>query len=282
MVKKPNLFIVGHTRSGTTSLKFYLEQHPDVFLINNKKGFFGFTTEYKSELEYLELFSDSSQKIIGEKCTDYLLCPDTAKRLKDFSPNSKIIIMLRNPIEQIPSIHRYLLNETLENIEDLEGALQAEKIRKKTPSKFSPHVFYRDQVKYSEMVKRYFEIFNANQILVIIFDDLKKNPIEIYKKICNFLSIDNDFLPKFEVKNAARAYRSKKLQVIFKKIPEPIKKILRKIPNLSKLYEQINYPEKKHSDFGPEYRKQLQHEFLPEIHKLSKILNRDLTFWCRD
>jgi hypothetical protein len=284
MSVKPNLFIVGHTRSGTTSLKSYLNQHPDVFIINNKKGFFGFTTEYNSEEEYLKLFSNCKNKtIIGEKCTDYLLCSDTAKRLKSFSPDSKIIILLRNPIEQIPSLHRYLLNETLENIEDLETALEHETLRKnELSSKYPPHIFYREQVKYSEMVECYFNEFDKDKILIIIFDDLKNNSREVYQKTCKFLSIDESFMPKFEIQNVARSYRSKKLQIIFKKIPNPIKGIFRIIPYSSRLYEQINYPEKKHSEFDPLLRKKLQNEFLPEIKKLSMLLDRDLTFWCKN
>lgn len=284
MTVKPNLFIVGHTRSGTTSLRSYLNQHPDVFIINNGKGFFGFTTEYNSKEEYLKLFSNSKNKrIIGEKCTDYLLCSDTAKRLKSFSPDSKIIILLRNPVDQIPSIHRYLLNETLENIENLETALEHEAIRKnESSSKYTPHIFYREQVKYSEMLKYYFDEFDKDKILIIIFDDLKNNSHEIYQKTCKFLSIDENFIPKFEIQNIARSYRSKKLQIIFKKIPNSIKNILRLIPYSSRFYEKINYPEKKYSKLDPILRKKLQNEFLPEIKKLSILLDRDLTFWCKN
>ncbi len=284
MIKKPNLFIVGHTRSGTTSLKSYLEQHPDVFMIHNKKGYFGFDTDYNSEQEYLDLFSNAqNQKIIAEKCTDYLLCSTTAKRLKLFAPNSKIIIMLRNPIEQTYSLHRYLLNETLETYDDFQDALNAEQYRKQesTTKKYSPHIFYRDQMKYNEMVKRYLDVFGKENVMIIIFDDMKNNVLEIYKKTCIFLDIDINFMPIFEIKNASRAYRSKKLQILFKKTPESIKFFFRKIPFSQNFYKKINYPEKKIPTIDPKLKQQLQQEILLEITILSKLLNRDLTFWCK-
>jgi len=284
MVKKPNLFIVGHTRSGTTSLTSYLDQHPDVFMIHNKKGYFGFETEYGSEEEYLEVFSNAqNEKIIAEKCTDYLLCPDTAEKLNSFSPDSKIIIMLRNPIEQTHSLHRYLLNETLETCDNFQDALKAEESRKKESNskKYSPHIFYREQMKYSKMVKRYLDIFGKDQVMVIILDDLKNNVSDVYKKICTFLNIDSTFKPEFEVKNASRAYRSKKLQIIFKTTPESIKKFIRKIPFSQNFYKKINYPEKKIPTINPKLKQQLQQEMLPEITILSRLLNRDLTFWCK-
>lgn len=283
MTKKPNLFIVGHTRSGTTSLKSYLEQHPDVFMVHNKKGYFGFDTDYKSENEYLELFSSAkNQKIIAEKCTDYLLCPDSAKRLKDFSPNSKIIIMLRNPIDQTYSLHRYLLNETLETYTNFEDALNAEKLRENEPSKkYSPHVFYREQMKYTQMVKRYFDVFDKENVMVIIFDDLKNNVLEVYRKTCLFLEIDEDFVPEFEVKNASRAYRSKKLQIIFKKTPESIKKFFRQIPFSQNFYKKVNYPEKKIPTINQKLKHELQQEILPEISSLGNLLGRDLSSWCK-
>ena len=105
------------------------------------------------------------------------------------------------------------------------------------------------------MVKSYFNEFNKDKILIIIFDDLKNNSREIYQKTCKFLSIDENFIPKFEIQNAARSYRSKKLQIIFKKIPNSIKNIFKLIPYSSRFYEKINYPEKKYSKFDPILRK---------------------------
>ena len=97
---RPNFFIVGHTRSSTTSLEINLMQHPEIFVVSNLKGYFGFQTHYKSENEYLEIFKNvKNEKCIGERNTDYLFCSSTASRLKKFTPNAKILLILRNPID---------------------------------------------------------------------------------------------------------------------------------------------------------------------------------------
>ena len=284
MTKKPNLFIVGHTRSGTTSLKYYLEQHPDVFMVHNKKGYFGFETDYNSEDEYLKQFSKvKNQTVIAEKCTDYLICPETAKRLKFFNPESKIIIMLRNPVEQSYSLHRYLLNETIETFKNFSDALDAENFRKTeiNSKKYSHHLFYREQMCYSKMIKRYFDHFDKKNIFIIIFDDFKKNPLEIFKNICIFLEIDHNFIPKIEIKNVSRAYRSKFIQIIFKRTPDFLKNILRYIPYSREIFIRINFPEKSIPKMNTSLKMQLQKEILGEMQSLSLLLNRDMTFGCK-
>ena len=112
-------------------------QHPDVFLSNPKwprgKGHFGWFSDYKNNEEYLEEFQHASnEKMIGEKTTDYLFCPHTAERIKRFSPNAKIIMILRNPVDMMFSLHgHYLYNEAFEDQKDFEEALKAEEGRKK-------------------------------------------------------------------------------------------------------------------------------------------------------
>jgi hypothetical protein len=179
-----------------------------------------------------------------------------------------------------------MLNETMETYENLEDALDAEDSRKKEssldPKKYHPHLFYREQARYAGMVKKYLDHFDKEQIFIIIFDDMVKDVAKVYKNTCNFLEIDDKFQPTFEIQNARRAYRSKQLQILFKKTPDSAKKILRKIPYSQDIYNKINYPEVKSKGMDPVLKKKLQIEMLPEIENLSKLLGRDLTFWCKN
>ena len=123
-IKRPNFFFVGHTRSGTTSLKEELNQHPEIFFYYAKSwqkpnGPFGFESSFKNDEEFLEEFRGVKEKRVGIKGGDYLSCPWAAERIKKFSPNAKIIMILRNPIDVMYSLHATMLyRETVEDIED--------------------------------------------------------------------------------------------------------------------------------------------------------------------
>ena len=91
--KKPNLFIVGCGRSGTTSFYEYLRQHPQVFMSEVKgPNFFGeepnpsFPEFFKNENNYLSLFKEvKNEKILGE--ASHLFSSESApKQIKIFNP----------------------------------------------------------------------------------------------------------------------------------------------------------------------------------------------------
>ena len=191
-IKKPNFFIVGQTRSGTTSFQDELDQHPDIYFLKPEwpkgKGHFGWVSDYKDDDEYLEQFANvNNERRIGERCNAYLYCPYTAERIKRFSPNAKIIMILRNPIDTMYSLHSSLLyRSTVEHIVDFEEALAAEPMRKKenfeSPNKHDPRLLYREVVKYYTQVKKYFDTFGRENVKVIIFDDYMKNKSTILKE----------------------------------------------------------------------------------------------------
>ena len=287
-MKKPNFFIVGQTKSGTTSLKQYLSQHPDIFIIHEGKGYFGFEPTEISKDEYFSLFKEAkNEKRVGEKCTDYLSSPNTAKKIKENFPDAKIIMILRNPIDMMYALHStQLFTETMEDIEDFGEAIKAEKWRKeenrKNPGKWHPHMFYTDIGKYSIQVKRYFEQFGKENVKVIILDDMKKDMKGIFKEVLDFLEVDSDFIPEFKIFNEHREYRSRSLQSAMKSNKFGLRTILRSFPKASSIYRAVNQPVKKKIPIDPVLRKKLQEQFLPEIKELGEMIGRDLTFWGKN
>ena len=131
-MKKPNFFIVGAAKCGTTSLYRYLRQHPDVFMPEQKEpNFFGSDLSYRfpriSQARYLSCFAKAKGETrIGEATTIYLYSEKAAEEIKAFSPEAKIIIMLRNPVDVLYSYHSQQLYSGNEDIPDFEEALRAE------------------------------------------------------------------------------------------------------------------------------------------------------------
>jgi len=100
---KPNFFIVGAPKCGTTSMTEYLKQHPDIFIPEEKEPhYFGSDLEYpritKTEAQYLRLFSEAQdERRLGEASVWYLFSQRAAQEIYEFNPLSRIIIMLRTP-----------------------------------------------------------------------------------------------------------------------------------------------------------------------------------------
>ncbi len=123
---KPNFFIVGAPRCGTTALYSYLRQHPDVFLPDYKEPHF-FNTDMNSggairdDAEYLALFASArDQARIGEASVYYLSSQAAPERIKSFCPTAKIVVMLRNPVDAVDALHAHQVAAWLEDVWDLE------------------------------------------------------------------------------------------------------------------------------------------------------------------
>lgn len=199
--KQPNLFIVGAARAGTTSLWYLLKQHPEVFMpadiLWKEPSFFSNLTGMKDEMDYLSLFSMASgdEKYIGEASSVYLTDPDSAKRVHEFAPNAKIIIMLRNPVQRAYSLYNWMVQEGYEYSRTFEEALARESKRqkKRIPNILEPEYYY-DYMYYSSgvyvpQIERYTEIFNPQNIFIGLFEDFIAAPERFMKEITDFLKI---------------------------------------------------------------------------------------------
>jgi len=202
--------------------------------------------------------------------------------------------MLRNPIDMMYSNYFELLFGVCEDLPTFEAALAAEEDRKAgrriPPS--APSVsalFYRDTAKYTEQVQRYFDVFGRDRVHVVIFDDFKQNTAREYARTLEFLGVDPAFEANLRVINSAKIARSKKLNLMIKYpqgtpwyaqiralTPQFVRTPIRKM-----LHKWLTAPLQK-PPMNPELRRQLQQEFLPEVEKLSNLLERDLTHWSRN
>ena len=294
-MKSPNCFIVGGPRCGTTALFDYLSQHPDFFPASLKEPhFFGTDNYYPNRptlAEYLGYFAGArGEKCIGEASTSYLFSTLAAKEIREFLPSARIVAIVRNPVEMMYSLHSMVLYYCDEDIEDFETALALEDDRKKGlhwPS--NPHIinylYYRDAVRYTEQVKRYFQIFGRDQVRVLIHDDFKTSLPQIYRDTLAFLDIDSSLPAKLQPVNLNRSARSQRLQAMI--LSQSLARIRRRVlpvkadELLFGTLRRLNTSSHPRPPMRTEIRRQLQAEFRPEVESLSALLDRDLTHWCR-
>ncbi|MDR4503336.1 MAG: sulfotransferase [Candidatus Scalindua sp.] len=217
---KPNFFIVGAPKSGTTSLHNYLSEHPDVFMSKTKEPCFlapdfSCPTYPQTEEEYLLCFRGYSGEIrIGESTTSYLYSKKAARAIHNYAPSAKIIAMLRNPVDLVVSLHAQYLKMGIESITRLQDALVAETGRsqgKCIPKRFrfpNEYLLYREVGKYAEQLSRYLSEFGGENVHVIIFDDFERDPASEFAKVCHFLDISTEFKPDMKIHNPAQTPRS--------------------------------------------------------------------------
>lgn len=167
----PNLLIVGAAKSGTTSLYNYLSKHPDIFMSVNKEPHFLINKEIGSTRipngindleEYTQLFiNGSSFKYRGEASAMYLQFPDISiKNIRKYlSPKTKILIMLRNPIDRAFSGYHHVRRfNKIENL-NFEEAINVCEDRYVRNLNITPASRYLNIGLYSEKVSKYLNEF---------------------------------------------------------------------------------------------------------------------------
>lgn len=229
-MKKPDFFVVGAPKCGTTSLCNYLDEHPDIYLSKPKEpGFFCSDCKSSNDIEdlesYLMLFEGREKFICGEGSTWYLFSERAPIDIKSFNCDAKIIIMIREPVSAMYSLHSENLHWNIEDQENFEYALSLETIRKQ--GKHVPRncprpaaLYYRDIYSYYSQVKRYFDIFGESNIKVILFDDFKQYPEMIYKDVLEFLNVDSNHKAQFRVYNSNTRIKNLTLYKYFQHPPK--------------------------------------------------------------
>jgi hypothetical protein len=298
-MRKPDFFIVGAPRCGTTALHTYLGEHPEIFMSAEKEPHF-FSTDVPSseftrdEQKYLSLFAGARhEKRVGEASVFYLCSQRAATEIHAFCPSASIIIMLRDPIEMMYSLHRRHLFVGAETVGDFRAALAAEEERKRggrLPPKPYPvqPLLYREMATYTPQVRRYLDVFGWRQVHVIIFDEFTSDTARVYRETCEFLGVSPDFRPEFPVVNADQRLRSKTLRNVLLSPPTSLVRGLARAvvprPFRHRLYSGLKsfaVVDAQRPPLDAQLRRQLQAEFAPEVEQLSALLKRDLRHWCQ-
>lgn len=292
-MNRPDLFIVGAPKCGTTALYSYLKQHPEIFMSPLKEPQF-----FASDLlggrrhtltwpTYLACFAAArGQKRIGEASVAYLGSERAPREIRAFNSAARIIIMLRNPVDMMYSLHSQRLVFNTE-YRDFEAALQAEESEGVVLA-WGVGLGYRQAARYTEKVCRYFDVFGRENVHVIIYDDLEASAANVYRQTLRFLSVREDFEPaSFPRVNANRRVRSRRLHRFLTHPPRLAWALSRTaIPTrlrrrLVACLGRANAVYGPRPAMNPALRARLLGEFQREVDALSELLDRDLSHWGR-
>jgi hypothetical protein len=291
----PDFIIAGAPKCGTTSLYYYLQQHPNIFLAPKEIHYFGKDLKIKNQLQdfsaYLNYFKAGADKIKGDASVWYLYSQSAPQEIIEQIGKVKIIICLRNPVEMIYSLHKENIYNADENERDFEEALALEFYRKagqKIPAsaRFHQCLLYRNNGLYSERIKNYLTVFGAENVHFVLAEDLKKNPAEETNKVLEFLGASPLSSLSAEMQNTSKAYGSLAVHQKFKTAKNWEKQLIRiLIPSKTireKLLHRIynaNIQKGNKEEMSEDVKKELTLFFSDDVKKTAKLIHRDLNHW---
>lgn len=300
---RPNFFIVGGPKCGTTSLYHCLRHHPQVFMPDIKEPvYFGTDLRFDPRLclrptihqreAYLELFAIAGDvPRIGEATVWYLYSTVAAREIHAFDPRSRIIIMLRNPVDVMYSLHGEFLWDCNEHITDFAEALAAQGDRKQgrglAPTCHFPQgLLYEDVVAFAEQVQRFFDVFGRDEVCVVVFDDFVQDTPGTYRGVFEYLGIDTGFQSDLRRFNPSKPQQLRPINRFLAARPGMRRLFNRMVPQSTKrmvieLAARAARSQHRTRRLDPRLRAELQVRMAPAIDRLGDLLGRDLTHWYR-
>lgn len=283
-------------KAATTSLYTYLKQHPDIYMSKVKEPMFFNNFKQKNNYfvrgrktkkittlqEYKTLFNDvKDEKAIGEASPGYIYNLSAPILIKEEIPNVKIIAILRQPVSRAYSNFLHSKRANREPIEKFEDALNEEENRIK--KNWSPLYHYKEKGFYFQQLKRYFGLFPKENIKILLFDEVVKNPKKACKDIFKFLQVDDSFIPNTSKKTNVSGTPKGLFGWLIMKLRFynllPNIQFSKYLPNfLLKLIFNAAYskPEKLDESLKKELTKKYYKE---EILELEKLIEKDLSHW---
>jgi hypothetical protein len=305
MERKPNFFIVGAPRCGTTSLSRSLQLHSQVCFSKPKEPHYFSQLNGQASLEnictnYLEIFFSHYQphhRAMGEGSTSYLYSEKAIRAILKFNPQAKFIAMVRNPMEMVYSFHYRLLYILEEDQVDFHKAWDLQEAR--AQGKHLPRLCRNpNMLQYAEVgrlgkyVEQMYQLAGPEKCMVIIFDDLKNNMLDVYKNVLSFINMDYDGQTEFPQRMMSKTYKFHWLSRLLWHPPKRVEQVVSKLDKpptgvkdqytikwAIKKIKQFNVIKKPLPPLEPQMRALLQESYSEDINKLGQLLHRDLSHW---
>ncbi len=298
MSRRPNFFIVGAPKCGTTAMTTYLRDHPQIFMPLQKEPHY-FAEDYPifrevwTEKQYLHLFrsADSSHLAVGEASVWYLYSDHALPRIKAFAPDARIIVQVRNPVDLVYSYHSQALRALNEDVDDFWSAWQLQSERRAgrhiPPTCRMPQLLqYEAHGQLGTYVRRLLTIFPAEQVHVVVFDDLVADSRRVYCDTLAFLGVPDDGRLTFRRVNEHMAVRSQRVARVLQRPPRLVRWAIRQRTRLGirpmgllKQARLANWQAAQRAPMPPDVRRELIAVFSAEIDLLEQLLHRDLSQW---
>lgn len=302
----PDFFVVGAPRCGTTSFCRWLARNPQICFSRPKETHY-FTllsadpAASDLKLDYLDRYFGhyaAPHRLAGEGSVSYLYQPESLERILRLNPDARFIALVRNPLAMLPSYHLKMLFLLQEDEPDFGQAWVLEQER--TRGERVPRdcldarlLMYSQVAMLGAQIERLFAIAGRERSHVIVFDDLLADPLGVYRLALKFLDVDYDGQIHFERRYGSRMYRYRWLQrmlfvpamrggKMLNTLQRRSRKYTRdgsKLPSLIKRVTRWNNVPASPAPLTQEMVAVIRETLAPDVLKLSRLLDRDLSSW---
>ncbi len=274
----PNFLVVGATKAATTWLYKCLDSHPEIYVPSLKEVNY-FSYRYaKGDRWYLSHFKDvRDEKAVGELSPSYMVSDRAADRIYNFNPDIRPIFLLRNPIERAYS--HYCMELRYKTVsEDIDRECHLESI------------IVREGL-YYQHISQFSRLFPRENLKFVIYDDIKTEPEQVLADIFSFLGVK----PDLENPELFKQRYTKQPIQKFGGLYTSLVAVYRWINNNNQLgrsmlnflkdrgvndrFHQLNSVEKDYPQFSLSKKQELADFYREDIQQLSKIIDRDMSYW---
>jgi hypothetical protein len=290
MLRKPNFFILGAPKCGTTSLAAWLSEHPQILIPQIKEPHF-FNTDDKrgtvSLQQYERLFAEaqSCHKAIGEASVWYLSSSTAVTNILQYQPQARFIVMIRDPVEMAPALHAEMVLSGHENVRefDLAWYLQEQRRLGRRLPAFSwatRRLLYGDVCRLGEQVARLLSLVTRDKVLTVCLDELSRDPRRDYSRALQFLGVDDDRRTNFPVYNRSRTVRwpaATRFLFILLQLKERFGVDFNL--DLWSRFTELNLKEEARRHVSPQTSDMLRRYFASDVVLLGRMIEHDLTRW---
>jgi hypothetical protein len=294
----PTFLVIGAPKCGTTSLYHYLSQHPRICMSEEKEPYFfcytndelafggpgaqGFADSIISDLDrYRALFDMAGRhEAIGEATPFYLYCPKAARRIKGLIPDVRLVAVLKNPVDRAFSHYLHFRLRYVEPLESFAAALDAE--ARRIEENWGPGYHYKQVGFYGAQLRRYFALFDRDQIKVLLQTDLSRSPMSVVQDCFDFLGVERGVSLSTSMRyNVTGLPRNPALHAILTK-PSRLKQLLATLlPSRVRRQakERVRGWNLAKPEVPREVRSRLTAEYREDILELQDLIGRDLSGW---
>lgn len=292
-MKRPNFFILGAPKCGTTALAQWLGGHPEVHFSPLKEPHY-FNADgrqiTKSLAEYEALFGGAGDghRAVGEGSTQYLYSREAVPRILEYVPEARFVVCLRNPVDMAPALHGECMSNGQEHVKDFERAWRLQTARAQGRHIPATILDDPDRLQYGRycslgaQMERLYSWISADRVLPVLLDDVREDPGREYRRVLEFLGLPDDGRQDFAVVNAAKRTRWPRTAVLVKQLGRAKQRLgLTRSLGLAHAIKGVNVQNGARGALRPAFRQELQDYFAPDVAKLGTLLGRDLAHWLR-
>jgi hypothetical protein len=301
-MNRPTFLILGTSKAGTTSLHYYLSQHPEILMSDPKEPAF-FRLEYQRGPEYYwrTYFRRwGGQPAVGDGCPQNLYLPYVVPRVAATVPEARLVVLCRNPVDRAASAWSHNARAGIEplsfeaavekNLRRLErgptfadeseatlyGAVYANEGNAGLQRTFG---FYVEPGHYAEAIERYAAAFGRERIKILFFEDLARDPEGTTADVVRFLGLEPRPLADATVQNEATSRSAAGISATLSRIPgvSRISPVWR--ARVRRWIARVGRGGQPQPEISDATRRLLHEHFRPHNARLAALADRNLAAW---